>query len=106
MAESVPIGETVLPANWHKKEKAVRRLAGWRVWSDLVKPAVPPEKLREWPHNALRHTHASVVVAEGKPLESLTFEFGHSGGAQVLKAHYVGMMPKAEATKIMAIRPE
>jgi hypothetical protein len=58
-----------------------------------------------WPHNALRHTHASVHVALGKSIESLTFEFGHSGGTQVLKSHYVGVMPKAEAAKIMKIRP-
>jgi integrase len=103
--KAYPLEETVLPANWHKKEKAVRRLAGWKVWSDLVEPPVPPEGLPEWPHNALRHTHASVLIALGKPLESLTFEFGHSGGAQVLKSHYVGVMPKAEASKIMRIRP-
>ncbi len=103
--KAYPLEETVLPANWHKKEKAVRRLAGWKVWSDLVEPHVPPKILPEWPHNALRHTHASVVIALGKPLESLTFEFGHSGGAQVLKSHYVGVMPKAEAAKIMKIQP-
>lgn len=103
--KAYPLNETVLPANWHKKEKAVRRLAGWKVWSDLVTPHEPPDDLRVWPHNALRHTHASVHVALGKPLESLTFEFGHSGGAQVLKSHYVGVMPKAEANKIMKLRP-
>jgi len=104
--KAYPLGATVLPANWHKKEKAVRRLAGWKVWSDLVDPAKPADDLPDWPHNALRHTHASVHVALGKPLESLTFEFGHSGGTQVLKSNYVGVMPKAEATKIMKIRPE
>jgi integrase len=103
--KAYPIGETVLPANWAKKEKAVRRFAGWKVWSDLVDPPSPPDDLPEWPHNALRHTHASVLVALGTPLETLTFEFGHSGGAQVLKSHYVGVMPKAEAGKIMNIRP-
>lgn len=100
-----PVQDPVLPLNWHKKEKAVRRLAGWRVWSDFVEPNEPPAGLPEWPQNALRHTHASVHVALGKPLESLTFEFGHSGGAQVLKSHYVGVMPKAEANKIMKLRP-
>jgi len=104
--KAYPLEETVLPANWQKKEKAVRRLAGWKVWSSLAEPHVPPEALPEWPHNALRHTHASVLIALGKPLESLTFEFGHSGGAQVLKSHYVGVMPKAEAAKIMKIRPK
>ncbi|BCU77602.1 hypothetical protein llg_23170 [Luteolibacter sp. LG18] len=37
-----PLGSSVLPANWTRKEKAIRRLAGWKVWSDLVQPATPP----------------------------------------------------------------
>jgi len=103
--KAYPVGDPVLPANWPKKEKAVRRLAGWKVWSNLVEPPAPPADLPEWSHNALRHTHASVLVAMGTPLETLTIEFGHSGGAQVLKSHYVGVMPKAEAVKIMKLRP-
>lgn len=103
--KAYPLQETVLPTSWLKKEKAVRRLAGWKVWSDLVDPHAPPQTLPEWPHNALRHTHASVLIALGTPLETLTFEFGHSGGAQVLKSHYVGVMPRAEAKKIMKILP-
>ena len=109
-----PIVDTVLPANWSRKERAVRRLAGWRVWSDLVptlkrKPALkakPPDELPKWPENALRHTHASVAIALGKPLETLIFEFGHSGGVATLKAHYAGIMPKKEALKILAIGPK
>jgi integrase len=100
-----PIDETVLPANWIRKEKAVRRKAGWRVWCDLFDPPGAPEDSPDWPDNGLRHTHASVMVALGKPLDSLTFEFGHSGGAAVLKAHYVGVMTKAEAIKIWSIGP-
>lgn len=103
--KAYPVGDTVLPANWERKEKAVRRSAGWKVWCNLVTPADPPEDLPEWPGNALRHTHASVVVALGKPLENLTFEFGHSGGAAVLKAHYVGVMTRAEATRIWSLGP-
>ena len=103
--EAYPVADTVLPANWFRKEKAVRRLAGWRIWCDLFDPPSAPEDLPEWPDNALRHTHASVMVALGGPLDSLTFEFGHSGGAQVLKSHYVGVMSKAEAIKIWSLGP-
>jgi integrase len=109
-----PITETVLPSNWDRKSKAVRRLAGWRVWSDLVPrmdfdPPLeesPPESLPEWPDNALRHTHASVAIATGKPLENLIFEFGHSGGVKTLKSHYVGVMPKKVALEILALGPK
>lgn len=104
--KAFPVAETVLPANWFRKEKAVRRKAGWNVWCDMFDPAKAPKEYPEWPDNALRHTHASVMVALGKPLESLTFEFGHSGGAAVLKSHYVGVMTKAEATKIWSIGPK
>lgn len=100
-----PIAETVLPANWFRKEKGVRRKAGWNVWCDLFDPPKAPEDFPDWPDNALRHTHASVMVALGKPLESLTFEFGHSGGAAVLKSHYVGAITKAEAEKIWTLGP-
>jgi integrase len=104
--KAYPVAETVLPANWFRKEKAVRREAGWKVWCDLFDPPEADDSLPDWPDNGLRHTHASVMVALGKPLDTLTFEFGHSGGAAVLKSHYVGVMTKAEAIKIWAIGPE
>jgi integrase len=108
-----PIRETVIPADWTRKEKAVRRLAGFKVWSDLVprlpiKPpleATPPEDLPEWPSNALRHTAATCAVALGKPIEQLVFEHGHAGGLEMLRRHYVGALPKSEALKIWAIEP-
>ncbi len=101
-----PIAETVLPANWARKERAVRREAGWRVWCNLYDPPEADEDAPDWPDNGLRHTHASVMVALGKSLDNLTFEFGHSGGAAVLKSHYVGVMTKAEAIEIWSIGPE
>jgi len=104
-------GADVIPSNWSRKEKAVRRLAGWRVWSDLV-PTVDPELEAEapkdapdWPTNALRHTAATVAVSLGKPLESLVFEHGHSGGVALLKRHYLGVMKPTQAAAIWAIRP-
>lgn len=108
-----PVGATLCPPNWDRKDKAVRRLAGFRIWSDTVgrlpiSPPLtpePPPDLPAWPSNALRHTAASVAVSLGKPLESLLFEHGHSGGVALLKRHYLGLMTKSEALKIWAIRP-
>jgi integrase len=108
-----PIGERVTPPDWDRKEKAVRRLAGFGVSSDLVprlpiKPrlkASPPPDLPKWPHNALRHTAATCAVAFGKPIEQLIFEHGHSGTLEMLRRHYVGALPKSEALKIWAIEP-
>jgi len=101
-----PMGETVLPANWQRKEKAVRRLAGWRVWSDLIDPPEPPGSLPPWPENALRHTAASVALALGKPIETLVFEHGHAGGLATLRNHYIGQVSKKEAREIWELAPE
>jgi integrase len=100
-----PIGKHVCPPNWQRKEKAVRRLAGWAVWTDLVEPSEPPADLPPWPSNALRHTAATAAVGLGKPIEVLVFEHGHSGGVALLKRHYLGVLPKAEAAAIWALRP-
>jgi len=106
-----PVTEDFIPNNFERKDKAVRRAAGWRVWSDLFENrglghADPPESAPQWPQNAIRHTAASMHVALGKPIEMLVFEHGHAGGLQMLREHYVGKLLKAEAIKIWALRPE
>lgn len=112
--DAYPITDCVCPPNWSRKEKAVRRLAGWKVWSDLVPTlklknpmkAEPPENAPEWPQNALRHTAASVALALGKDLQTLIFEHGHSGGTEMLRKHYIGRMPKKEAQAIWTLGPK
>ena len=91
--EEYPVGEYVIPARWEKKYDAVRRLAGWRVWCDLITPPTPPEDLPEWGHNALRDTSATVALALGKTLETLVFEHGHTGKLETLRSSYIGRMP-------------
>jgi hypothetical protein len=46
--KTYPLEETVLPAAWHKEEKAVWRLARWKVGSNLVESQVPSKTLPEW----------------------------------------------------------
>jgi integrase len=112
--KAYPLTESVCPANFSRKEKAVRRLAGFSVWSDFVvkmgfdppMPAEPGLDTVEWPHNALRHTAASVAVALKKPLQDLLFEHGHTGGEDTLKRHYLGKMTKREAEKIWQLAPK
>lgn len=102
--DAYPVAETVCPSSWDDKDCAIRQLAGWRVVSRLI-PEPPDPDLPAWPKNGLRHTAATVAVATGKPIETLVFEHGHSGGLQVLRNHYVGQMARAEALKILAIGP-
>lgn len=96
--------DSIIPANWREISKSVRRRAGWNVAARLLKK--PPEPTRgAWPANACRHTCASVQVAIGTPLEKLIFAFGHSGGHDVLRKHYVSRLTEKDAREIMGIRP-
>jgi integrase len=90
--------------NWKQVDCAIRRLAGWDVAASMLE--CPPEPNRGcWPQNALRHSHATYAIAAGEPLEKLLFEFGHVGGIEVLRKHYVGRASKAQAAKFFALRP-
>ena len=59
-----------------------------------------------WRRQALRHSHASYAIAAGTPLESLLFEFGHVGGVEMLRKHYLGRASKAQAAAFFAIGPK
>ena len=97
----------IVPPNWADVSKSVRRRAGWNVAARLL----PAEALKvkpsrgAWPANACRHTCASVQVAIGTPLDDLTFKFGHSGGHDLLRKHYVSRLTKKDALAILAIGP-
>ncbi len=99
--------------NWRRVDRACRYLAGWGVAPPPELVTIHEPKKREklpprpdWPSNALRHSHASYAIASGVALETLLFEFGHSGNANVLRSHYVGKASKKQALEFFAIRPE
>jgi integrase len=99
--------------NWRRVDRACRYLAGWGVAPPPELVTVPEpqkgEKLPprpDWPSNALRHSHATYAVASGTALETLLFEFGHTGNANVLRAHYVGRASKKQALEFFAIMPK
>jgi integrase len=99
--ESSPL----VPSNWTEASKNVRRRAGWAVEARGLKdPPIPTRG--PWPANACRHTCASVQVANGTSLEDLTFKFGHSGGHDILRAHYVARLTKGDAVAILSIGPK
>lgn len=94
----------IIPPNWLDVSKSVRRRAGWDVAARLLKDPKKPTR-GSWPSNACRHTCASVQVAIGTPLDELTFKFGHSGGHDLLRKHYVSRLTKKDALAILAIGP-
>ena len=90
-----------------------RYLAGWAVapppeltTPELLKKQAKKQPRPSWPANGLRHSHATYAVAGGAALETLLFEFGHTGNANVLRAHYVGKASKKQALEFFAIMPE
>ena len=96
--------DLIVPPNWKDVSKSVRRRAGWDVAARLIKN--PPKATRgPWPANAPRHTCASVLVAMGTPLETLVFQFGHSGGHDLLRKHYVSRLTKKDALAILQTGP-
>lgn len=100
--------------NWRETSAAVRRLAGWDVVSVILNERVRVKTMKtlkestrgRWPQNALRHSHASYAIASGTALETLLFEFGHTGTANVLRVHYVGRASKKQALEFFAVMPE
>ena len=100
--------------NWPRVDRACRRIAGWELESQMVVDMVAAGKLKKlpkptrgpWPQNALRHSHASYSIAAGVSLETMLFEFGHAGGAELLRQHYVGRASRKAALEYFAIAPE
>ena len=97
--------DSIVPANWADVSKAIRRNAGWAVEARLLEEQPKPTR-GAWPSNGCRHTCASVQVAIGTSLEDLTFKFGHAGGHETLRAHYVSRLSKKDALAILSIGPK
>ncbi|WP_411844996.1 hypothetical protein AAFN60_13985 [Roseibacillus persicicus] len=92
-------------SRWTDIDAAVRRLAGWDVSSSLLKN--PPTPTRgKWPQNCLRHSNATYSLNFGVPIETLLFEFGHVGGVDLLKRHYLGRATKQQAEAFFSMRPQ
>ncbi|MDB4353824.1 hypothetical protein N9Z02_00825 [Akkermansiaceae bacterium] len=89
---------------WQEVDCAVRRIAGWDVSARILKVQPKPTRGR-WPQNALRHSNATYSINAGVPIETLLFEFGHVGGVEVLKRHYLGRATKNQAKAFFELRP-
>ena len=105
--------QPIVPPNWVDVSKSVRRRAGWDVAARLLNNQVASGRIKRlpdvtrgpWPANACRHTCASVQTSIGTPIEDLIFKFGHSGGTDMLRRHYVARMTMNEAREILSISP-
>jgi integrase len=60
-------------------------------------------RVREWPHDAMRHTFASYAVALTSDPGKVSLWLGHEGAPTLLYRHYRGLTTKAEAEKFWSL---
>lgn len=72
------------------------------VWLDW-RPAVISTK--DWPHNALRHTYASMHYAHYQDEARLQAQMGHESAA-MLHQNYRALKTRAEAARFWSLKPE
>lgn len=61
--------------------------------------------LKDWPHNALRHSFASYHLAKFQNAARTAHILGHVEGAELLHTNYRGLVTPTEANKYWALRP-
>lgn len=58
-----------------------------------------------WPHDAMRHTFATMHLAAFENADKTAFELGHTQGVKLLYRHYRGLATKADAERYWRIEP-
>lgn len=91
---------------WDARWRMFRRSMGWAVGSGErgVKEVRVPPVHGEWPHNALRHTYASMHYAMWQDEAKLQAQMGHESAA-MLHRHYRALKTRKEAERFWALRP-
>ena len=96
---------------WDARWRMFRRSLGWAVGSgergitETVRPGDREwGRQGEWPHNALRHTYASMHYAMWQDEAKLQAQMGHESAA-MLHRHYRALKTRKEAERFWALRP-
>jgi integrase len=96
---------------WDARWRMFRRSLGWAVGSGergITETVRPGDKewgrLGLWPHNALRHTYASMHYAMWQDEAKLQAQMGHESAA-MLHRHYRALKTRKEAERFWALRP-
>lgn len=92
---------------WDARWRIFRRALGWAVGvgEKGVKEAEVKPVHGEWPHNALRHTYASMHYALHQDEAKLQAQMGHESAA-MLHRHYRALKTAAEAKAFWALKPQ
>lgn len=91
---------------WDARWRIFRRSLGWAV--GVGEKGIKEEATKiihgEWPHNALRHTYASMHYAMYEDETKLQAQMGHES-ADMLHKHYRAMKTKSEAKAFWKLIP-
>ena len=85
----VPFPARFSPLNFQRRWGRLRAAAG----------------LAKWPHDAMRHTFASMHYAQHQDEALLKAQMGHSREEEILFRHYRGLVTRREASRFWAISP-
>lgn len=91
---------------WDARWRMFRRAMGWAVGTGergIVEPKVKAVH-GEWPHNALRHTYASMHYAMWQDEAKLQAQMGHES-ASMLHRHYRALKTRKEAERFWGLTP-
>jgi len=91
---------------WDARWRLFRHALGYAVGAGekRVKRAQVKPVHGEWPHNALRHTFASMHYAHHQNEAALQVQMGHESAA-MLHRHYRAIKTRAEAAKFWELKP-
>jgi len=91
---------------WDARWRMFRRSLGWAVGS--CEKGMTERKVKavqgDWPHNALRHTYASMHHALHQDEAKLQAQMGHES-ATMLHRHYRALKTRKEAERFWALKP-
>lgn len=74
------------------------------IWRTRLAEAMNASGLKEWPHNAPRHSYASYHLAKFQDAAALALEMGH-GSTKTLFEHYRALVTPAAAESYWSIMP-
>lgn len=84
-----PLRDNVSPVNWRTLQETAKKLCG----------------RKEWPHDALRHTAASYLLAHTQDAGKVANWLGHEDSPRMLHTKYFGLVRQAEAQEWIALVP-
>lgn len=99
-------GKMICGKFWDARWRMFRRAMGWAVGTGEKGIAEPKVRAVHglWPHNALRHTYASMHYAMHQDEAKLQAQMGHES-ASMLHRHYRALKTRKEAEMFWGLRP-